>query len=83
MKSTHDNDENNTRSSSSFGAVAGKVGVIEVSDETICVCSLNTHDVVSKQSPNLSILRLIYELKGIMVNKGQIYRELGNFERYL
>ena len=83
MKSTHNNDENHTQSSSSIGAVARKVGVIAVRDETICGCSLNTHDVVSKQSPNLPILRLIHELKGVMVNKGQIHRELGNFERYL
>ena len=41
--------------------------------------SLNTHDVMSKQSPNLLIKRLIHELKGIMVNKGQIQKELGKF----
>ena len=34
---------------------------------------------MSKQSPNLSILRIIHELKGIMVNKGQIHKELGKF----
>ena len=48
-----------------------------------CVWLLNTHDVVSKQSPNLPIQRLIHELKGMMVNKGWIHRELGKFERYL
>ena len=36
-----------------------------------------------KQSPNLPILRLIHELKGIMVNKGRIHEELRKFERYL
>ena len=36
-----------------------------------------------KKSPNLPILRLIHELKGIMVNKGRIYGELGKYERYL
>ena len=36
-----------------------------------------------KKSPNLPILRLINEFKGIMVNKHQIHRELGKFERYL
>ena len=51
--------------------------------ETKCVLSLNTHNVVSKQSLNLPILRLIHELKGIMVNKGRIHGELGKFERYL
>ena len=45
--------------------------------------SLKTHDVLSKQSPNLLIQRLIHELKGIIVNKGRIHRELGKFIRYL
>ena len=30
-----------------------------------------------KKSPNLPILRIIHKLRGIMVNKGQIHRELG------
>ena len=47
------------------------------------VRSLNTHDVMSKHSPNLPIERLIHELKGIMVNKGQINGESGKFLRYL
>ena len=38
---------------------------------------------MSKKIPNLPIYRLIHQLKGIMVNKGQIHRELGNYERYL
>ena len=46
------------------------------------VWSLNTHDVVSKQSPNLLILRSINEFTGIMVNKGRIHREIRKFERY-
>ena len=33
----------------------------------------------SKQSPNIPILRIIHELRGIMVNKGRIHRELGKF----
>ena len=38
---------------------------------------------MSKQSPNLPILRLIHEFRGITVNQGRIHGELGNFERYL
>ena len=34
---------------------------------------------MSKQSPNIPILRIIHELKGIMINKGRIHRELGKF----
>ena len=46
--------------------------------------SLNTHDFVSKQGPNLPIQRLIHELKGIMVNKGRIHGEIREiFEIYL
>ena len=41
------------------------------------------HTMSCKKSPNLPILRLIHKLKGIMVNKGRIHGELGNFERYL
>ena len=45
--------------------------------------SLNTHDVVSKKIPNFPISRLIHKLKGILVNKDRIHRELGKFLRYL
>ena len=41
--------------------------------------SSKTHCLVSKQSPNLPILRIIHELKGIMVNMGRIHRKLGKF----
>ena len=37
----------------------------------------------AKKIPNLSILRLINEFKGIPENKGRIHRELGKFEIYL
>ena len=40
---------------------------------------LKTHGQESKQSLNLPILRIIHDLKGIMVNKGRIHRELGKF----
>ena len=32
---------------------------------------------MSKQSPNLPMLRIIHKLRGIMVNKGRIHKELG------
>ena len=32
---------------------------------------------MSKLSPNLPILRIIHELRDIMVNMGRIHRELG------
>ena len=34
-----------------------------------------------KTKSNLPILRIIHELKGIMVNKGRIHRELGKICR--
>ena len=38
---------------------------------------------VSRQKiiPNLPILRINHEFKGIMVNMGRIYRELRNFQK--
>ena len=38
-----------------------------------------SHGLVSKIIPNLPIFGIYNELKGIMVNKGQIYRELRYF----
>ena len=34
---------------------------------------------MSKFSPNLPILKIIHDLRGIMVNKGSIHRELRKF----
>ena len=36
-----------------------------------------------KKKSKLTNLKIFQELKGIMVNKGRIDRELGKFERYL
>ena len=44
--------------------------------------SLILHGLVSKIKPNLPILGYCIELKGIMVNKGQIHREIRNFLTY-
>ena len=38
-----------------------------------------SHGLVSKIKPNLPILGINHELKGIMVNKGPIHRELRYF----
>ena len=38
-----------------------------------------SRDIVSKIKPNLPILGINHELKGIMVNKGRIHRELRYF----
>ena len=38
-----------------------------------------SHGLVSKIKPNLPILGIYHELKGIMVNKGRIHRELRYF----
>ena len=37
--------------------------------------SLNTHNQVSQQTPNLPNLIIIHKLRGIMVNKGRIHKE--------
>ena len=42
--------------------------------------SLNVHQFVSKLIPNSPILSNYHELRSIVVNKGQIHREIGNFE---
>ena len=39
--------------------------------------TLKTHSHVLKYSPNLPILRIIHELRGIMVDKGRNHKELG------
>ena len=38
-----------------------------------------SHGLVSKIKPNLPILGIYNELKGIMVNMGRIHNELRNF----
>ena len=38
-----------------------------------------SHGIASKIKPNLPILGIYNELKGIMVNKGRIHRELRYF----
>ena len=38
-----------------------------------------SHGLVLKQSPNLPIWWKLFELRGIMVNKGQIHREIRKF----
>ena len=35
---------------------------------------IEIHGEESNQSPNLPILRIIHELRGIMINMGQIHR---------
>ena len=40
---------------------------------------MKSHGHMSKQSPNVLILRIIHELRGIMVNMGRIHNELGKF----
>ena len=45
--------------------------------------SSNTRELVLKQLPNSPILRSNYELDRIMVNKGQIRREIREFLRCL
>ena len=41
--------------------------------------SLNTHEHVSKQLPNSPILRNNHELDNIMVNKGQVHKDLKEY----
>ena len=52
-----------------------------------CCCYLTRRDreVIEitrsrvKKSPNLPILRIIHELRGIMINMGRIHGEIGKF----
>ena len=48
-------------------------------DETRCSNGAISHGLVSKIIPSLPILGINSELKGIMVNKGRIHRELRYF----